>query len=225
MTRQKDTAGTVDSAHGAGAARHRITYAFDAYCGWCYGFGPTIREFAEVNADRIELTVLSGGLFTGPRARPVSAYPYIPRSDVRIGELTGAVFGPGYARAFANGTAVLDSAAAATALAALRAQAPERTLEFAGALQRAWYVDGRSLSDPETVRAVASGLGGVDAGAVVAAFADPATRRAVEAEFREVRRLGVDAFPTLLLHTPGGLRRLGGPTTSARALTRALDQH
>ncbi|MEH6377104.1 DsbA family protein [Streptomyces sp. KLMMK] len=212
MARQKDT------------ARHRLTYAFDAYCGWCYGFGPTIREFAEANAGRIELTVLSGGLFTGPRAQPVSAYPYIPQADARIGELTGAVFGPGYAEAFADGTAVLDSAAAATALAALREQAPERTLEFAGALQRAWYVDGRSLSDPETVRAVASGLG-VDAGAAVAAFADPATRRAAEAEFREVRRLGVDSFPTLLLHTPGGLRRLGGPTTSARGLTRALDQH
>ncbi|MFE5872388.1 DsbA family protein [Streptomyces roseifaciens] len=212
MARQKDT------------ARHRLTYAFDAYCGWCYGFGPTIREFAEANADRIELTVLSGGLFTGPRAQPVSAYPYIPQADARIGELTGAVFGPGYAKAFADGTAVLDSAAAATALAALREQAPERTLEFAGALQRAWYVDGRSLSDPETVRAVASGLG-VDAGAAAAVFADPATRRAAEAEFREVRRLGVDSFPTLLLHTPGGLRRLGGPTTSARGLTRALDQH
>ncbi|MFC5147557.1 DsbA family protein [Streptomyces aureoversilis] len=212
MARQKDT------------ARHRLTYAFDAYCGWCYGFGPTIREFAEANADRIELTVLSGGLFTGPRAQPVSAYPYIPQADARIGELTGAVFGPGYAEAFADGTAVLDSAAAATALAALREQAPERTLEFAGALQRAWYVDGRGLSDPETVRAVASGLG-VDADAAVAAFADPATRRAAEAEFREVRRLGVDTFPTLLLHTPGGLRRLGGPTTSARGLTRALDQH
>ncbi|NJP81047.1 DsbA family protein [Streptomyces sp. AA8] len=212
MARQKDT------------ARHRLTYAFDAYCGWCYGFVPTIREFAEANADRIELTVLSGGLFTGPRAQPVSAYPYIPQADARIGELTGAVFGPGYAKAFADGTAVLDSAAAATALAALREQAPERTLEFAGALQRAWYVDGRSLSAPETVRAVASGLG-VDADAAVAAFADPAVRRAAEAEFREVRRLGVDSFPTLLLHTPGGLRRLGGPTTSARGLTRALDQH
>ncbi|GAA0469479.1 DsbA family protein [Streptomyces stramineus] len=206
-------------------ARHRLTYAFDAYCGWCYGFGPTVREFAAANADRIELTVLSGGLFTGPRAQPVSAYSYIPAADARIGELTGAVFGEGYARAFAEGTAVLDSAAAATALAALREQAPERTLEFAGALQRAWYVDGRSLSDPATVREVAAGLDGVDADAVAAAHRDPATRRAAEADFREVRRLGVDTFPTLLLHTPGGVRRLGGPMSTARTLTRALDQH
>ncbi|MFC5719583.1 DsbA family protein [Streptomyces gamaensis] len=206
-------------------ARHKLTYAFDAYCGWCYGFGPTVREFATANAHRIELTVLSGGLFTGNRAKPVSAYPYIPASDVRIGELTGAVFGEGYTRAVAEGTAVLDSAAAATALAALRKQAPGRTLEFAAALQRAWYRDGRGLADPATLRAVAEDLDGVDADAAVAAFTDPATRREAERDFRQVRSLGVDTFPTLLLHTPGGVQRLGGPMTKAHALTRALDQY
>ncbi|MDG4530849.1 DsbA family protein [Streptomyces sp. AV19] len=207
--------------------RHKVTYAFDAYCGWCYGFGPTVREFAAVNADRLDLRVLSGGLFTGARARPVGAYAsYIPQSDARIAELTGAVFGPDYRRAVADGTTVLDSADAATALAALSRQAPERTLEFAGALQLAWYRDGLSLSDPATLKAVADEAGGVDADAAVAAYALPATRQEARAGFREVRRLGVDSFPTLLLHAADGtVRRLGGPTTSARALTRALDEH
>ncbi|MEV5508956.1 DsbA family protein [Streptomyces orinoci] len=205
--------------------RHRVTYAFDAYCGWCYGFGPTVREFAEANADRLELRVLGGGLFTGPSAKPVSAYPYIPAADARIAELTGAVFGEGYAAALAEGGSVLDSAAAATALVALAQQAPDRALELAGALQRAWYLDGRSLSDPETVRSVALAAG-LDGAAAVAAYTGPDSRRTALEGFREVRRLGVDAFPTLLLHTPdGGVRRLGGPTTSARALSRALDEH
>ncbi|MEU7044138.1 DsbA family protein [Streptomyces varsoviensis] len=203
--------------------RAKLTYAFDAYCGWCYGFGPAIREFAAANAERIELRVLSGGLFTGPRARPVAAYPYIPEADARIAELTGAVFGDGYAEAFARGTAVLDSADAATALAALRRQAPERTLEIAGALQAAWYRDGRSLSEPDTLAAVATALG-LDADAATAAYADPPTRRAAEEEFRQVRRLGVEGFPTLLLHTPAGVRRIGGPMSSARDLARAFDQ-
>ncbi|WP_372408541.1 DsbA family protein [Streptomyces luteireticuli] len=207
--------------------RHKVTYAFDAYCGWCYGFGPTVREFAAVNADRLDLRVLSGGLFTGARAQPVGAYAsYIPQSDARIAELIGAVFGPAYRRAVAEGTTVLDSADAATALVALSLQAPERTLELAGALQRAWYQGGLSLSDPATLKAVADDAGGVDAEAAAAAYALPATRQAAQAGFREVRRLGVDSFPTLLLHAADGtVRRLGGPTTSARALTRALDEH
>ncbi|EME99610.1 hypothetical protein H340_15516 [Streptomyces mobaraensis NBRC 13819 = DSM 40847] len=206
--------------------RQTVTYAFDAYCGWCYGYGPTVREFAAVNADRLDLRVLSGGLFTGARAQPVGAYAsYIPQSDARIAELTGAVFGAAYSRAVAEGSTVLDSADAATALVALARQAPERTLELAGALQGAWYRDGRSLSDPATLKAVAAEAG-LDAEEAAAAYARPDVRQEALAGFREVRRLGVDSFPTLLLHTPdGGVRRLGGPTTSAQALTRALDEH
>ena len=48
-----------------------VTYAFDAYCGWCWGFSPTLLEFAAMNRDRIRLRVLSGGLFIGEGARLV----------------------------------------------------------------------------------------------------------------------------------------------------------
>lgn len=46
-----------------------------------------------------------------------------------------------------------------------------------------------------------------------------------EADFLEVRRPGVDAYPTLLLHTAHGADRPGGPVAAADALTHALDQH
>ncbi|MEU0821311.1 hypothetical protein [Streptomyces mirabilis] len=63
-----------------------------------------------------------------------------------------------------------------------------------------------------------------DRGGVAAAFASPAAR--AEAHLLEVRRLGVDAYPTLLLHTAHGTDCLGGgPIASADALTHALDQH
>ena len=90
--------------------------------------------------------------------------------------------------------------------------------------QRAWYVDGRSLSDAEVYRDIAIELG-LDATLVVAAYNDSATRAAAEAQFVEVGLLGVDSYPTLLVHTAHGTRRLGGPTSSAAALTRALDHH
>ncbi|WP_432092712.1 DsbA family protein [Streptomyces sp. bgisy100] len=202
----------------------RLTYAFDAYCGWCYGFGPALREFAAGNADRIALRVLSGGLFSGPRALPTSAYPHIPGANQRIAALTGVTFGEGYRRALNEGSTVMDSTAAATALIALRRQAPDRALELAGALQRAWYVDGRSLSDVAVHRSIAAGHG-LDADAVADEFLAPATRREAESEFREARGLGVDAYPTLLLHTPTGTHRLGGPVSTAAALTEGLDRH
>jgi putative protein-disulfide isomerase len=78
--------------------RAALTYAFDAYCGWCYGFGPAVRAFAAANIDRIELRVISGGLFSGSRAAPISAYPHIPDANARIAQLTGVSFGDGYLR-------------------------------------------------------------------------------------------------------------------------------
>ncbi|TJZ54230.1 DsbA family protein [Streptomyces piniterrae] len=206
------------------AKRTQLTYVFDAYCGWCYGFGPALHEFAAANAERSDLRVLSGGLFTGPRALPVSAYPHIPGANARISELTGVTFGPAYGRVLAEGTLVMDSADAATGLVALRNQPGTSALAAAAAMQRAWYIDGRSLSDAQVYRDIAAELG-LDAEAVVAAYESPTTRAQAEADFREVRRLGVEGYPTLLLHTAHGTDRLGGPLSTSDALTRALDQH
>lgn len=202
----------------------QLTYAFDAYCGWCYGFGPALHEFATANADRIELRVLSGGLFTGARALPISAYPHIAGANERITQLTGVTFGAGYRTALADGTTVMDSADAATGLVALRSQPGANALDAAAAMQRAWYVDGRSLSDARVYQDIATELG-LDADALAASYASSATRAEAKADFLNVRRLGVDGYPTLLLHTSHGTDRLGGPVSSADALTRALNQH
>lgn len=208
----------------------RLTYAFDAYCGWCYGFAPALHQFAKDNAHRIDLRVLSGGLFVGSaddifaghRAAPISAYPHIPSANARISALTGVSFGEGYLQVLREGTLVMDSTDAATGLLALTQNDPARTLEAAGAMQNAWYTDGSDLSSPDTYRELATALA-LDPEIVVASLSYPALRAAALAQFEEVAQLGVHAFPTLLIHTSEGARKLGGPTSSADALTHALE--
>ncbi len=141
--------------------------------------------------------MVSGGLFTGPRRAPISTFGYVQGANAQISELTGAEFGDGYERLIADGTFVMDSAAAARGVAALRAVAPDRVVELATALQRAFYVDGRSLSDADTYRDLAEAAG-LSADAVVAAFEAPAARESAETDFRRAAQLGVVAFPTLL---------------------------
>lgn len=97
----------------------RATVAERATRGWCYGFGAALHDFAAANADRIELRVLSGGLFTGQRALRVAAYPHITGANARIAQLTGVTFGEGYLRTVAEATTVMDSADAAVGLVAL----------------------------------------------------------------------------------------------------------
>ncbi|MFE9440831.1 DsbA family protein [Streptomyces sp. NPDC006602] len=174
----------------------QLVYVFDAYCGWSHGFSGTVRETVSRHRE-LPVEVVSGGLFTGERRVPVSAFGYVQGANDQIAELTGAEFGAGYQRLLADGSFVMDSEAAARGVAALRRIAPDRVVELATALQRAFYVDGRSLSDPATYRRLAE-ASGLDADAVVAAFEAPEARAAAEADFRRAAALGVTGFPTLL---------------------------
>ncbi|MDH6219572.1 DsbA family protein [Streptomyces pseudovenezuelae] len=203
--------------------RASLTYAFDAYCAWCFGFGPTLRAFAEDNAHRIRIGVVSAGLYTGTRALPIAAHPHLSAERGTITRLTGVAFGTGYDRALSQGTTVLDSAAAAAGLAALRDQPGISELDAAEAMQRAWFVDGRSLSDAEVYREIAVALG-LDADAVTTAFSSPAGRGKARADFRALRRLRVRSYPTLLLDTAHGADEMGDAGSTAAFLTSALDQ-
>jgi putative protein-disulfide isomerase len=177
----------------------KLVYVFDAYCGWSHGFSPTISEVAKRHP-QLPVEVVSGGLFRGARRVPIRDFGYIGGANAKISELTGAEFGPGYQELIADGSFVMDSEAAARGMAALREAAPTRAVELAVALQHAFYVDGLSLSDPDTYRAVAkaTGLSDDTAESVVEHFQSPDGQAAAAADFARAAGLGVDSFPTVL---------------------------
>lgn len=166
----------------------KLTYVYDAYCGWSYGFARTLAELAGRHPE-LPVEVVSGGLFTGARKVPVSRFGHVRGANAEITELTGVPFGEGYDRLTADGSFAMDSEAAARGTAALRAAAPARAAELATELREAFYLDGLSLSDPATYRKVAE-RAGLDADGVVAAFSSPAAGAAAHADFRRARELG-----------------------------------
>ena len=174
----------------------KLIYVFDAYCGWSHGFSRTLREVAARHPE-LPVEVVSGGLFTRDRRRPIREFGYVHGANAAITDATGAEFGQGYRRRIADRSFVMDSDAAARGMAALRQAAPGRATELAAALQRAFYADGHSLSDPATYAVIAQSAG-LDAQAVVAALQAPGARAAAEADYDRAARLGVTAFPTLL---------------------------
>lgn len=202
----------------------RLTYVFDAYCGWCHGFGPALRELAAARTGDLEIEVVSGGLFRGANRAPLGTMGYVSQANRRIEQLTGARFGAGYRSLVEDGSFVMDSEAAAIGFAALRSEAPDRALELASAMQQAFYVDGQSLSESSTYRRIAA-THGLDPEAVLARRDSAEATARAAADFARAREFGVTSYPTLLVHTPTGVARLGGPTSSARQLGAALDQH
>jgi putative protein-disulfide isomerase len=171
----------------------KLVYVFDAYCGWSHGFSGVLSEVARRHPD-LPVEVVSGGLFTGARRVPIREFGYVQGANARISELTGAEFGDAYERLIEDGEFVMDSEAAARGVAALRAAAPGRAAELAIALQRAFYVDGLSLSEPDTYVRVAEAAR-LEPGPVLAAL-NSAT--AAAEDFRRAASFGVDGYPTLL---------------------------
>ncbi|NGO08937.1 DsbA family protein [Streptomyces sp. HC44] len=174
----------------------KLVYVFDAYCGWSHGFSGTLREITSRHPG-LPVEMVSGGLFTGPRRVPIREFGYVQGANAKIAERTGATFGQAYEELIADGSFVMDSEAAARGVVALRQVAPDRAAELATALQNAFYVDGRSLSEAATYRRVAQAAG-LDADAVVAAFEAPEAQTVAHADFRRAAQLGVTGFPTLL---------------------------
>lgn len=197
----------------------KLIYVFDAYCGWCYGFGPTVMDLAQ----DFDIEVVHGALYVGSRAGAIRNQTHIPDANRRIGELTGVRFGLDYELLLERGSLVLDSQDAARGFGALKLVAGGRDLEVAVALQEAFFLQGSSLSEPATYQVVARRLG-LDAGAVTDAFYSSAVRQQVLRGQRWLADLGVSSYPTLLLEQGEGYPVLGSVGDSADALRVRLGQ-
>ncbi|MBU8656603.1 DsbA family protein [Bacillus pumilus] len=197
-----------------------LIYVWDAYCGWCYGFSNSIRTLHENHPD-ISLTLVSGGLFVGERSLPIKEYPHISEANRRISQLTGVEFGERYQKLLANGTFLLDSEAAAIGFSALRSFAPDRALYLASSMQKAFYQDGKSLSDEKTYREIAM-VHQLDPEAVIERTKTKETINDAYADFAKVQQLQVNSYPTLLLKKGDEYFNVGGGAMTAEKLEERL---
>jgi putative protein-disulfide isomerase len=205
--------GSLSRLSGAGRDLERplLVYLHDTYCPWSYGYLPALGHLLHELGDSVDLEVVSIGLFHG---EPISAAA-APLQAVR--RATGVRFGPGYELALADGRMPLDSRTAAAALIGLTTAAPARELEVLGAVQRAFFCDGRSLSDPGTVREIAEELG-LDGPAIALFATSPRAGELADEDFRLAHDLGARRGPSLLLSHGTHLSELEGPGTSGDQL-------
>lgn len=184
-------------------------YVFDALCGWCYGFSPTMQRIAAQYKDKLQFEVISGGMVTGQRIGPIGQVAGFIRTAYKdVERTTGTKFGPGFLQGtLAKGTATFSSIEPAKALATFRNHKPHEALAFAHMLQHAIYFDGVAPTDLDAFADLAAKQGIEKAG-----FLKEARSREVEQqmlkEFRTSDSLGVQGFPTLFLMRNGKLVKL-----------------
>ena len=138
-----------------------VTYLFDPICGWCYGAAPQISRLrAAIGDDKIQ--GLPVGLFAGEYARPMNAEfrDYAWSNDQRILQITGQPFSQLYFdQVLSNFDAPLDSGPPTLAFAVAEMLRQGSGLALLERMQKARFVEGRDLTEPDTLFDLAAELG------------------------------------------------------------------
>ena len=178
----------------------KVYYIFDSYCGWCYGFETILKPFIEAHPE-LEVTVLSGGLFMDGHS--LSAFPYMSDTNKRIADMFGVEFGKPYLNLLETGSMVPDSNDAAIGFGV-------------------FYLDGKSLSDVETIKSIAKSYD-LPADKIAEEFIRISEEGKYHPDFYEARKIGVTSFPTLFLEINGKYYDLKGSAITLNDLEENLN--
>ena len=133
-----------------------LIYCYDAYCGWCYGFSPVIKQLAVDYRQQMAFEVLSGGMIITEEARHIGVTAnYIQKAYKVVEEHTGIRFGEDYLWHINHPDQsdwYPNSEKPAIALCIFKEFYPDRQVEFAADLQYALHYEGRDLCDNEAYR-------------------------------------------------------------------------
>jgi putative protein-disulfide isomerase len=185
-----------------------LFYFADPMCSWCWGFSPVIRKIAAAVGDRVVVRLVVGGLRAGQtRAMDAKAKAVVRHHWEAVAEATGQAFSFAF---FDREGFVYDTEPACRAMVVMRSFAPDATLAYLDAVQKAFYVDNRDVTDPGVLADIAGSFNGgtLDAPVFTALFKAPEIIAATLADFRAAAAAGVTGFPTVVLSNSAGFSLL-----------------
>ncbi len=198
----------------------KLIYYYDALCGWCYGFSTVIENIVKEYDGKVEVEVISGGLFTGERVGKINdVAAYIKQGAYKfVEERTGVNFGKDFLNIlFGSGEMLLDSMYPSIALCIVKDKAPEKQFEFAEILLSAFYKDGLSANNIEGYLKYVEKIG-LDKAEFKKAMDLPEYKEAALKEFNSFKSKGLTGMPSLVLEKNGQQQLLGSGYLSFKEL-------
>ncbi len=177
-----------------------LIYIADPMCSWCWGFAPVMAALRARYAGQLRFNLLMGGLNPAP-GRPLDAATQagIEHHWQQVHAASGQPFNE---RFFTRTGFVYDTEPASRAVVCARRLRPGSELDLLPALQEAFYVHDRDITDAGVLCDIAVGHG-FDAGTFAGAFADHKTWLATGNDFSIARSMGVSGFPAVAVASDG----------------------
>ena len=181
-----------------------LIYCYDAYCGWCYGFSPVIKNITAAFEKELNTDVLSGGMILPEKPTHIrSVAGFIANAYKNVEELTGIKFGEDYLWHIfhpEDSDWYPNSEKPAIAMCIFKEYYPARCIEFASDLQYALHWEGRDLTDDESYRHLLEKYSIQPEVFYEKLASDAYTEMAYE-EFALMKQLQVNGFPTVFIQT------------------------
>lgn len=206
--------------------KDQVVYVYDPLCGWCYGFSNVISQLQENYQLKIGFSVLSGGMMTGSREEPISVMAdYIKGAYKTVEEKCGVKFGEPYLKGILDSkTYISSSVLPSIALSVFKSIAPEnKHIGFAKMIQRTFYLEGKSLNDPETYKPLVESMG-VDTVIFMQRLEEDAFKKITEQEFDLVSKMGITGFPTVFVVKGGKGYLLSNGYVDYASISKNLDR-
>ena len=204
-------------------ADREIIYIGDPMCSWCWGFAPVATRLAGRFSGAAAFRIIVGGLRPGQHAAPLDAglKTSIRGHWVQVEAMTSQPFDYGL---FDRDDFLYDTEPACKAVVCVRRIDFERTLGAFVALQRAFYAEGRDITDDAVIADVVAAEG-IDRERFEAEFSAAASGQYTYADFAMASRLGARAFPTVLLRNRDDVALLTMGYQSIDALEPAVERY
>jgi putative protein-disulfide isomerase len=181
-----------------------LIYCYDAYCGWCYGFSPLIKQIATNFKDSLSFEVLSGGMILPEQPVHIKATAeYIAKAYKQVEEMTGIRFGKDYLWHIFNPDEsdwFPNSEKPAIAMAVLKSVHSEAAIDFAADLQYALHFEGRDLTDDEAYRHLLPKYK-IPEQYFYNSLKDEKFKEEAYYEFALIKQLKVTGFPSVFIQT------------------------
>jgi len=179
-----------------------LFYCYDAYCGWCYGFSPVIKQIAATYKTQLNIEVLSGGMIIPENPVHIGVTAgYIQKAYPTVESYTGVKFGADYLWHVENPDLsdwYPNSEMSAIALCIFKEIYPEKQVEFAADLQYALHYEGRDLTDKEAYRHLIEQYG-LNETAFYEKLVSDTYKDQAHYEFQLCKQLQVTGYPCVLI--------------------------
>lgn len=179
----------------------RLLSFVDAMCSWCYGFTPVLEQIRSHFTDRLDHYTFAGGL------RPFNTEPMTPewreklsKTYATIAEMTGQRF---TTKKLFDPKFIYDTEPASRAIVTMRFLKPGMDYSYYLTIQNAFYAFGEDITQPEILGAYAEKFE-VRYADFLEAFNSDDIRQSTLGDFQVAKNLGIDGFPTLVLHRVDG---------------------